>query len=539
MESRIEIVPDGPREWVAGIVDLPGYVMEGDAPYRPEVLLWVDVASGMVLNAEIARPGESLATAAEQLERALARPLRGAPTRAPSRIRCATLELANALRGVVPSIEVVVAPVPELHAVAAALADHLGATQRSVDTYFDPGITAELLSAFFAASARLYRARPWDAVPPDVAMSLDCDALGITNGMVCVVGQMGQSYGFAVYPDEAAWEATLDLADDGMPKRIPPQIMFNWDTRGDIGAARAKEVKKHRWELAGPRAYPSALRLEGGRGARPLTAVELAALTAIATALAELVERTPDLAEVWHRAAPIEHRTAVAIRGATIAVTLVAPARLANRIAHAPREPDLANVLHGPLLDDDGELDETRCGECVAKTCEAFARSPEATGCDLRWSETFVELAASHHAATVGKLSAVELQEIVFGLFPAKVPAQPEDAAAIVATVRAVLAFVARETGGDAPNRCLASLKADAHEQLARRLADPTNFGPAKALFAAGAAAGYDMTTEAGISEWVRVVNQQAAPRTKSPSRRRTKAKAKSPKRTTRKKPRR
>jgi hypothetical protein len=530
---RLEAVPGEPSEWVAGIASLPSYVTEGNETFRPEVLLWVDVPTGYVVGVDIARPGEGLAKAADKLRLAAAKRVPGAPVGAPARVRVASAELANALRGAIDGVKIVITPTPELDDVVAALAAHLEASPPVDETYFVGGAKPAQLATFFAVAARLYRARPWDAVPADECLSIDCDALGITNGRLCVVGQMGQSYGFAVYPTEAAFQAAIDAgSSDVLPPTIPPQIMFSWDDRGDIGDARAKEVKTHRWELAGPRAYPSALRVDDDGIPRPLVASELAAVTAIVATAADLVERTPKLQCAWHDGTPFEHRASEVVEDTAIAVTLVAPSRLTTRIERAPREPALASVLGGTLVGDDGERAEARCEAHVTAMSAAFARSPEAGMRDLRWAEMFVELAANHHGKTVPELSPTLMRDILFGLFPRKVQAEPQDAPAIVASVRALLAFVARELGGDAPNRCLASLAADASQLLARELADPANFGPAKALLVEGAAAGYDMTSEPGIAAWVHVVNERAqavTSRAKPPtSRRNTPAKRKS-----------
>jgi hypothetical protein len=90
----------------------------------------------------------------------------------------------------------------------------------------------------------------------------------------------------------------------------------------------------------------------------------------------------------------------------------------------------------------------------------------------------------------------------VFEVFPRKVSVEPESAPAIVAGLRAFLAFLEREYPGDRARRRLAILDGNAAQRLARLLADPSNFGPAKAFMMSGRAAGFDMSSQVGLDAW-------------------------------------
>ena len=60
----------------------------------------------------------------------------------------------------------------------------------------------------FRAAAAMYRARPWDVIPPDAWIEVDCELLGITGGALTVVGPARQSHGFVLCrtaEDALAW----------------------------------------------------------------------------------------------------------------------------------------------------------------------------------------------------------------------------------------------------------------------------------------------------------------------------------------------
>jgi hypothetical protein len=503
-------------EWVIGVRELSSEVSEGRKSYRPEVVVVVDAASGYVFATELAKPGATRDVAAAVVRRALQ------AVGEPSRIRVATQELKDALAGF--DLEIVVGDTREATEVFAALEAHLDTRSENVDdTYLHGDITASVLARFFTAAARLYRAKPWASIPGDECLAVDCPALGIRDGRLTVVGQMGQSFGFALYADRAAFEAVEVLSDDPGGD-VPPQIMFHFDTRSEVGKPRADEVRRHRWALAGPSAYPGAVRVEGRDRVFELAADELVAIAAVADTLAMLVEETSELARRWNDLPPVRVDSTGEVR-----VTLVAPEPLEHEIAHEPREPQLAALLRAPLVTAKGELDDARCQSYLAAVEQAFERAPESRGIDPTWAAMFTELAAQHGGKTLGELSPDEVSELAFGYIPRNVSVAADEAPVIVASIRALLAFAAREIGGYAPNRCLAQLPARSVEILADELADSANFGPTKQLVMNGIAAGYDMTSEAGVAAWVASVNRTARPKPRKKSPKRT-ARTKKPK---------
>jgi hypothetical protein len=116
VSRRRETVTDSvPLEWVGGRVLLPDWIDEAGG-FQPELLLWLELPSDLIVAAELRDPRRGQPTFARVLRQALTAPAAGPPRR-PARIRVAESALALQVRAVAGAkTEVVVAPTPEIDA---------------------------------------------------------------------------------------------------------------------------------------------------------------------------------------------------------------------------------------------------------------------------------------------------------------------------------------------------------------------------------------------------------------------------------------
>ncbi|MGH7341710.1 MAG: DUF6930 domain-containing protein, partial [Candidatus Rokuibacteriota bacterium] len=99
-------------EWVGGGRSAPFYVME-DGPQRPDIILWVDAPSGLIVGMHLDRPGLGPKDIAECLARAIERPQ--AQVLPPASIRVADTATAAAVRARLgEETRVIVGPTPEV-----------------------------------------------------------------------------------------------------------------------------------------------------------------------------------------------------------------------------------------------------------------------------------------------------------------------------------------------------------------------------------------------------------------------------------------
>lgn len=463
-------------EWLGVVFPVPLYVTGEGEPYRPEAVMWFDADNAQVVGYELMRPIEALEQAAKLFREATRAPLNGEP-RTPSRIRVPSLELADALRSELTGIPIVVEPTPELQGVIAALCEHMAEGDEADEpaTLMHPGLTPADVAAFFSSAAALFDKRPWDATPLGSFIGVASEALGIEAGALFVVGQSGPPRGFSLFSSEddvVRYAEGMDADERGeTPEDLPDHIIFNYGLRVEVAPTVLAEISQHGFAVAGDDAYPSVMAVDPDLVGRPLTQTELRGITAILDALAHLVT-APELAAAW------EAGPAVSVEGP--GVVLSAPlGELAERVrGQAPLQRKGARVLEA-LIDD--------------------VTDPET----LAWASLLTEYAIAAHDALVHELSPTELGTLVFTTIPKDVTCAPEQATAVIAALRALLEQAVKSAQPARARQLLQGLPADAEAQLRGRLGDPTAFGPEKALIMAGSWAGFDMSTDEGIDEFL------------------------------------
>jgi hypothetical protein len=499
---------------VGGIVAMPAYVTGEGEPYRPRMLLWM-IPGGPVLGTTMDRAeGPLLRTAGERLRSAIEAPMvPGAP--APVRVRVASPELADALRGTRPQLEIVCAPTPELDDVIASMRQHLDGDAETEQSYLDSDVGPDAVGAFFRAAAALYRAKPWKVVPDDTSiLALTIEKLGVENAVVSVIGQMGRSHGVIVFRSHDDFETFLDAADAverGETPAMPPHFSINFERGADMTAALRKEVAQHRWEVAGPRAFPWLVAVDEDVVARPPTANEVTLGEALSLALAQVVAEKEALAAAFAGGEPMIRTLSTRTHAGEIDVALRAPYASAVRTP-GPIPLDVLGAL-SELEADGGELDEDRRTELEEELVRRFADSAEARGLrDVRWCHTVMDLAASYLGVTIASVGAPELREILYELLPRKVSVAASAAGDIVAECRAFFAFMKRELSLRDADACLRLLGAGAVKKLEAALSDRRNFGMAKSIMMAGADAGFDMSSTEGVEAWMREIQGKPLP---------------------------
>lgn len=291
-------------EWVGGNFRMPAYVTGEGEPYRPHSVIWMVPPDGPVLGATVAREEELHQAIRMSFREATRRPMVGPPS-TPARVRVASREMAEALREEVgSSVEVVLAPTPEIDSVA----KHMGAHMRKEPTpdseasYLDgKERTPALMRSFFEAAAALYRLQPWEVVPSDSSVFLvSVEKLGVREVVISVIGQLGESLGFLVFKSLDAFAEFRALAvKRGVPRRIPGHFALNFERGADIEPALRAEVSRHGWAVAGPNAYPEMLVVDPDLVSREPTAEETTVAEALCRGLAAIVSEPEELLGAW------------------------------------------------------------------------------------------------------------------------------------------------------------------------------------------------------------------------------------------------
>lgn len=499
-------------EWVGGILAMPAYVTGEGEPYRPELLLFMS-ADGLVLGTLAAKPGEVIGAAAELLTTTIAHPMIGRP-HAPTRVRVALPELADLLRAAHPAIEFVCAPTPELDAVLAAMREKFDEDAPEIpQSYLAPDIDAAAMGSFFRAAARLFRAKPWSVVPSDEHLfAVTIEKLELREAVVCVIGQLGESFGVILFAELSDVEAHRDAAvamEHGEEVTMPAHHVLNFDRGAEFSPELRREIADHHWEVASAAAYPWLVAIDADFVARPPTARELTIFEALALALPEVLADGPALQSAWNGGPDVTRTLSVETHAGAVEVSLRAPYQGA-----VPQK--IPFDLIGDLFDlaQDGEdIDHERRRELEDALVREFVEAPEAKVLDDVQSCHFVmDFAADYFGATIATLGPRELREIVFDIIPRKVSIEASKARWLIDENRAFYSFLGRKYGLQQAEACLRVFEGDAVKRLEAALSDTSKFGMAKSLVMAGHDAGFDMNSKEGLEAWMRTVESKPLP---------------------------
>ncbi len=278
-------------EWIGGRLAAPFYVDEGAEPYRPDLVLWIEEPTGLVVGQDVTR-ADAEGAVGRLLLAALEQPMAGPPRR-PDAIRVADTALASEVRAAVgDAIPTTVAPTPELETLLGAMLETMPPAPADHESYLEGGrIPAAAVGRLFIAARVLYAVAPWKAVDDDQVLRLDIPALGVRGACVSIIGSLGEVLGFIIFPSLASYDAFVQAS--AAPFRASKRrdlgtdwMALNYERRSDLPAGMRREVDAHRWPVAGDTAYPRVDRRDRDGVARPLVARDLEVASACAMSLA-------------------------------------------------------------------------------------------------------------------------------------------------------------------------------------------------------------------------------------------------------------
>jgi hypothetical protein len=169
--------------------------------------------------------------------------------------------------------------------------------------------------------------------------------------------------------------------------------------------------------------------------------------------------------------------------------------------------------IHQSVRDEEYDgYEEKRVEEYTSGLMQAFAESPEAkplieSGAVLGWARHLLHYYFGYIGASFPQMTRRDHDEVVFELFPRKISTEAESAPEIITELRAFWGFLDRQYALPNAKQILETLTDDAVVRLKRELSNPRNFGMAKSFFMLGQQAGFDMTTQEGLDEFVAAYN--------------------------------
>ena len=139
-----------------------------------------------------------------------------------------------------------------------------------------PGMEPARVGGFYAAAAEFYRRRPWQQVPGDTPIKVECDKFQSGPWYAVVMGQSGVQQGVAVYEDLAALQGMIGGSrseEENLRRMSALSLMYSEAFEMPVGDLDAAE--KFGWPVAGPEAYPLVIKINPGMARRPPLTWEL------------------------------------------------------------------------------------------------------------------------------------------------------------------------------------------------------------------------------------------------------------------------
>jgi hypothetical protein len=286
--------------WQADIRRAPAWVRIAGVLQRPWMILVTSRTRDLVLAHEMPEGEPDIEMLWQNLATAMESPDVGQPQR-PLRIEVGSelhqRELAGALERI--GIRCVVrSELEHLEFVLDDLARHLQGG-RNIPSLLDvPGMTRRQVARYYTAAAAFYRRRPWEMVPSDSPIRVECDKYQSGPWYGVVMGQSGMVFGLALHEGESALDELLRGAVDereGMRRASAISLMFG--DKFEIAVKDLDASDLEQWEVADAHAFPLVLRVNPGRALRAPLVWELELLEACLWAIPDFLAM-PDVPEV-------------------------------------------------------------------------------------------------------------------------------------------------------------------------------------------------------------------------------------------------
>ena len=283
-------------EWLGGRYTLAHPVSEGDSVYRAEVILWLELPSGVLVGSELTHANKP-ATLAEVFAAATQNPAEGSPRR-PSRIRVADEDTARELRGAAAGIPIVVGPVPELDDTFDDFLENLADWARRSRHLAGGDIPPPLVEELFKAASLLFRTAPWHRMSDQQIVRVDIPSLGMDGACLSVIGAAGESFGFMLFESVDDYHAfILPPAPAAANDRVTMRSL-SFDRQEELPPSLLQEIEEHGWTVAGRNAYPVVLCVTAAREALAITEQDVRILTAVTRAFLAFFVRHRELFEL-------------------------------------------------------------------------------------------------------------------------------------------------------------------------------------------------------------------------------------------------
>jgi hypothetical protein len=287
-DAALAALPQVSEEWELDIRLLAAFIGDRGTPRRPWTVLIGDRTNEFVIAQDLSVDEPAADWSVRVLRSAMGQPCVG-PSRRPTTVRVATVSQRDLLADWLRSLGVRCVISENLEFLDRLFADvtrHLAGEGSLPGMLAVPGVTPEIAAGVFDAAAEFYRATPWRIVPPDVPIQIETTSFQSGPWYAIVMGQSGMLQGLALYED---WRVLRKMLDGRVSEkdslRKTTSLAVYYGEAFDFPATDLNDLERLGWQVAGPEAYPTVLRINPGMNIRRPLSWELQLLEATLRAL--------------------------------------------------------------------------------------------------------------------------------------------------------------------------------------------------------------------------------------------------------------
>jgi hypothetical protein len=145
------------------------------------------------------------------------------------------------------------------------------------------------MAVLFRRAEFLWHVAPWKDAHDDQVLRVDVPALGVEGACLSILGALGQTLGFLLFPSFEGYQAFGAAAEAGPEEPAAlgtPVLALDYCRGADLPGSMRREVVRHGWPVASPNAYPRAVGFDPDSTPRPLEERDIELLAAVSGALA-------------------------------------------------------------------------------------------------------------------------------------------------------------------------------------------------------------------------------------------------------------
>lgn len=289
-------LPQSDEPWQLDQRLLAVFIGNRGTPQRPWTVLIGDPTNRVVIAKDIGTTEPTSESLQAVVRRGMASPSSGDPRR-PTEIQVATVQQREDLGDWLESLGVRCVVRENLQFLDYLFTDitrHLAGEGVPPGILTTPGVQPEHAAGVFDAAAEFYRAAPWRIAPADTPLKIVSPSFESGPWYATVMGQSGMLQGLALYEDyELLKKMLTGSLSESESRRQHTALAVHFGEAFDIPPNDLQDQERLGWQIAGPEAYPTLLRVNPGMNIRRPLAWELKLLEACLRAVPAFVSR-PD-----------------------------------------------------------------------------------------------------------------------------------------------------------------------------------------------------------------------------------------------------